>query len=254
MKCRGRRGQSKTQIQYLTATAEVNPRAQQLRGRGSDLRQPAGKAPTTINQAIAEDPALIKTIRKRQKISFNPAITRSGWLETENSWISKRFIPVKKLKQPEEPKASHQGRNRGYRTAQSRNQLQTRSSLRDETNDEFGRILKRWLQTSGEKEKTIEEARPNFQPQPVEMDPDQRQTGTGTETGSKPEELRYSRNEIMRYFGSMNPGDMTSWMESYVDRMDEGRKAGRRKLSQADRSRNYSSWLGITGRSRQKNS
>ena len=39
------------------------------------------------------------------------------------------------------------------------------------------------------------------------------------------EELRaYMRNEIMRYFGSMNLGDDTSWMESYVDRMMKDEK------------------------------
>ncbi|HQR01102.1 MAG TPA: trigger factor, partial [Ferruginibacter sp.] len=34
----------------------------------------------------------------------------------------------------------------------------------------------------------------------------------------------YMRNEIMRYFGSMNLGDDTSWMESYVDRMMKDEK------------------------------
>ncbi|MBL0182079.1 MAG: hypothetical protein IPP96_07210 [Chitinophagaceae bacterium] len=39
------------------------------------------------------------------------------------------------------------------------------------------------------------------------------------------EELRdYMKIEIMRYFGTMNLGDDTSWIESYIDRMMKDEK------------------------------
>ena len=88
-------------------------------------------------------------------------------------------------------------------------------------------FLKRWLQTSGEKEKTAEEAEaefPGFSSQlKWTLISDKLVREQKLEVNQ--EELRaYMRNEIMRYFGSMNLGDDTSWMESYVDRMMKDEK------------------------------
>ena len=117
-----------------------------------------------------------------------------------------------------------------YWDAQSKNQLQDQlyHYLIDETKMEFpADFLKRWLQTGGEKPKTAEEAEaefPSFSNQlkwtliSDKLVQDNKLQVTN-------EELRESMKvEIMRYFGSMNLGDDTSFLESYIDRMMKDEK------------------------------
>ena len=117
-----------------------------------------------------------------------------------------------------------------YWESQTRNQLhdQLYHFLVDDTKMEFPEgFLKRWLQTGGEKPKTAEEAESEF---PVfsnqlkwtlisdKLVQDNKLQVTN-------EELRESmKAEIMRYFGSMNLGEDTSFLESYIDRMMKDEK------------------------------
>ena len=90
--------------------------------------------------------------------------------------------------------------------------------------DEF---LKRWLQVGGEPRKTKEEAEAEF---PVfsnqlkwTLISDKIIKENNLDVSA--EELKDSmKTEVMRYFGSMNMGGDTSWLDSYVDRMMKDEK------------------------------
>ncbi|MEO6719768.1 MAG: trigger factor [Ferruginibacter sp.] len=112
-----------------------------------------------------------------------------------------------------------------YWAGQSRNQLhdQLYHYLLDETKMEFpAEFLKRWLQTGSQERKTPEEAESEF---PVfsnqlkwTLISDKIVKDNNLDVSQ--EELKDSmKTEVMRYFGTMNLGEDTSWLDSYVDRM-----------------------------------
>ena len=112
-----------------------------------------------------------------------------------------------------------------YWDGQSRNQLhdQLYHYLLDHTHMEFpAEFLKRWLQTGSQERKTAEEAEAEF---PVfssqlkwTLISDKIIKENKLEVSQ--EELKESmRVEVMRYFGTMNLGEDTSWLDSYIDRM-----------------------------------
>ena len=181
---------------------------------------------------ILEDLGFDKDDKEAAKKYFNLAIIKIGLVEKRelNEDFFKEIYPGKEIKTTEELKAAIKEEIEAYWNAQSRNQLQDQiyHFLVDETTMEFpAEFLKRWLQTSGEKEKTAEEAEaefPGFSSQlKWTLISDKLVREQKLEVNQ--EELRaYMRNEIMRYFGSMNLGDDTSWMESYVDRMMKDEK------------------------------
>jgi len=117
-----------------------------------------------------------------------------------------------------------------YWDGQSRNQLQDQlyHYLLDETQMEFPEpFLKRWLQTAGDKEKTPEQAEaefPGFSNQlKWTLISDELIKNNKLEVSN--DELRdYMKEEVMRYFGQMNMGEDTSWLESYIDRMMKDEK------------------------------
>ena len=117
-----------------------------------------------------------------------------------------------------------------YWAAQSNNQLhdQLYHYLLDNTKMEFPEtFLKRWLQNGGEKPKTAEEAEAEFPSFSTQLKwtliSDKIIIGNNLEVNEQ--ELRgFMKNEIMRYFGTMNLGDDTSWIESYIDRMMKDEK------------------------------
>jgi len=113
---------------------------------------------------------------------------------------------------------------------QSANQVQDQifHYLVDHTTMEFpASFLKRWLQTSAETPKTEEEAEqeyPQFSNQlKWTLISDKLISDKKIEVTQ--DELRDSmKAEVMRYFGQMNMGDDTSWLESYIDRMMKDEK------------------------------
>jgi len=117
-----------------------------------------------------------------------------------------------------------------YWDGQSRNQLQDQlyHYLLDETQMEFPEpFLKRWLQTAGDKEKTPEQAEaefPGFSNQlKWTLISDELIRNNKLEVSN--DDLRdYMKEEVMRYFGQMNMGEDTSWLESYIDRMMKDEK------------------------------
>ena len=117
-----------------------------------------------------------------------------------------------------------------YWAGQSRNQLhdQLYHYMLDETTMEFPeKFLKRWLQTGSEERKTAEEAEAEF---PVfshqlkwTLISDKIIKDNNLQVSQ--DELRDTmKTEVMRYFGTMNLGEDTSWLESYIDRMMKDEK------------------------------
>ncbi len=117
-----------------------------------------------------------------------------------------------------------------YWDGQSRNQLhdQLYHYMLDETNMEFPEsFLKRWLQTGSEERKTAEEAEAEF---PVFSN--QLKWTLISDKIIKENDLQVSqeelkdsmRTEVMRYFGTMNLGEDTGWLDSYIDRMMKDEK------------------------------
>lgn len=182
--------------------------------------------------AILKDLGFEADDKEAGKKYFNLAIVKIGLVEKRelNEEFFKEIYPAKDIKTEEELKTAIKEEIQQYWEAQSRNQLQDQlyHYLIDETHMEFPtEFLKRWLQTGGEKPKTAEEAEeefPSFSNQlkwtliSDKLIQDNKLQVTN-------EELRESmKNEIMRYFGTMNLGEDTSWIESYIDRMMKDEK------------------------------
>lgn len=179
-----------------------------------------------------QDLGLDKDDKDAAKKYFNLEIVKIGLVEKRelNEEFFKEIYPNKEIKTESELRDALKEEIEKYWEGQSRNQLQDQlyHYLLDETNMEFPEeFLKRWLQTSGEKEKTAEEVEkefPSFSNQlKWTLISDNLIKENKLEVGN--EELReYMKVEIMRYFGTMNLGDDTSWIESYIDRMMKDEK------------------------------
>jgi len=182
--------------------------------------------------AIVQDLGFEAADKEAGKKYFNLSVVKVGLVEKRelNEEFFKEIYPAKDIKTVEELNAAIREEIQQYWQAQSRNQLQDQlyHYLIDETPMEFpAEFLKRWLQTGGEKPKTAEEAEaefPSFSNQlkwtliSDKLIQDNKLQVTN-------EELRESmKNEIMRYFGTMNLGEDTSWIESYIDRMMKDEK------------------------------
>lgn len=117
-----------------------------------------------------------------------------------------------------------------YWNSRSQNQLhdQLYHYLLDNTRMDFPEsFLKKWLQTSGEKPKTADEAErdfPTFSNQlKWSLITDKLVKDNNLDVNA--EELRnHMRTEVMRYFGNMNMGDDLGWLDSYLDRMMKDEK------------------------------
>jgi trigger factor len=182
--------------------------------------------------AIIKDLGFEADDKEAGKKYFNLAIVKIGLVEKRelNEEFFKEIYPAKDIKTEEELKAAIKEEIQQYWEAQSRNQLQDQlyHYLIDETSMEFpAEFLKRWLQTGGEKPKTAEEAEaefPSFSNQ-LKWTLISDKLVQDNQLQVTNEELRESmKNEVMRYFGTMNLGEDTSWIESYIDRMMKDEK------------------------------
>lgn len=179
-----------------------------------------------------QDLGFDKTDAEAAKKYFNLEVVKIGLVEkrelTEDFF--KEIFPAKEIKTEAELREALKEEIENYWKGQSRNQLQDQlyHYLLDETKMEFPvEFLKRWLQTGGEKEKTAEQVEtefPGFSNQlKWTLISDKLVKENGLEVGK--DELReYMKAEIMRYFGTMNLGEDTGWMESYIDRMMKDEK------------------------------
>jgi len=183
-------------------------------------------------EMFLQDLGFEKDDKEAAKKYFNLEIVKIGLVEkrelTEDFF--KEIYPGKEIKTEAELREAIKEEIENYWKGQSRNQLQDQlyHYLLDETKMEFPvEFLKRWLQTGGDKEKTAEQVEtefPSFSNQlKWTLISDKLIKENGLEVGN--EELReYMKMEVMRYFGTMNLGEDTSWMESYIDRMMKDEK------------------------------
>jgi len=179
-----------------------------------------------------QDLGFDKDDKEAAKKYFNLEIVKIGLVEkrelTEDFF--KEIYPNKEIKTEAELRDAIKEEIENYWQGQSRNQLQDQlyHYLIDETNMDFPvEFLKRWLQTGGDKEKTAEEVEKEFPAFSNQLKwtliSDKLIKEHKLEVGN--EELReYMKVEIMRYFGTMNLGEDTSWIESYIDRMMKDEK------------------------------
>jgi trigger factor len=183
-------------------------------------------------EMFLQDLGFDKDDKEAAKKYFNLEIVKIGLVEKRelNEEFFKEIYPGKDIKTEAELREAIKAEIENYWQSQSRNQLQDQlyHYLLDETKMEFPvEFLKRWLQTGGDKEKSPEQVEaefPSFSNQlKWTLISDKLIKENGLEVGN--EELReYMKVEIMRYFGTMNLGEDTSWIESYIDRMMKDEK------------------------------
>lgn len=171
-----------------------------------------------------EDPA---SIEKKFKMS----ITKIGLVEKKelNEEFFNLVFPGKEIKTEEDFRKNIEEEIQKQWDAAGHNQVQDQlyHTLIDTPVEFPETFLKRWLEVGGEKLKSkeqVEEEYPKFKDQlKWTLISDKIIKENNLEVS--PEELRNSmKEEISRYFGQMNLGEDTSWLESYVDRMMKDEK------------------------------
>ncbi len=213
-----------------------NPQVQQqLMGKkvGESLIFKPGLAfPQDKLSIILEDLGLDKNDKEAESKYFKAEIVKIGMVEKRemNEEFYNEVFPGKGITSKEDLRDTLRAEIQQYWDTQSRNQLhdQLYHYLLDETPMEFPEtFLKKWLQTGGEKPKTAEEAEkeyPGFNNQlKWTLISDRIIKQNGIEVHN--EELRdHMKNEVMRYFGTMNMGEDMSWLDAYMDRMMKDEK------------------------------
>jgi trigger factor len=192
----------------------------------------------SINTTLAEaiQTTYVTGIEKQLNVKADEAFTLTidKISEAEKAELNEEFFnqvfPNKGIKTVDELKASLTEEMKQYWASQTMNQLhdQLYHLLLDETKIEFPQaFLKRWLQQGGDKPRTAEEAEteyPTFEGQlKWTMISDKIISENKLEVVDA--EIRQSmQEEISRYFGGMNIGDDTGWLDSYIDRMMKDEK------------------------------
>ena len=181
---------------------------------------------------MMQDLGLDKDDKAAAKKYFNLSIVKIGLVEKRelNEEFFGEVFPGAAIATEEEFRTKLKEEIEQYWNSQSNNQLQDQlyHYLLDETKMEFpASFLKRWLQTGGEKAKSAEEAEAEFPLFSNQLKwtliSDKIIKDNSLDVSA--EELKASmKTEVMRYFGSMNMGDDTSWLDSYVDRMMKDEK------------------------------
>lgn len=163
---------------------------------------------------------------------FRLDIEKIGHVEKRelNETFFNEIYPGKAIATEEEFRSQLAEEIQQYWNSQSRNQLhdQVYHFLLDETKMEFpADFLKRWLRQGGEKPKTAEEAEseyPSFSNSLKWTLISDRIVRENNLQVSQEEVQAYMRADIMRYFGQMQLGGDTAWIDSYVDRMMQDEK------------------------------
>ena len=162
---------------------------------------------------------------------FKMSITKIGLVEKKalNEEFFNQVFPGKDLKTEEDFRKTVEEEIQKQWDAAGHNQLQDQLyHILVETPMEFPvSFLKHWLQTGTEKQKTPEEVEaeyPKFESQlKWTLITDKIISDHQLEVSE--EELRNNmKKEIMGYFGQMNLGEDSSWLESYIDRMMKDEK------------------------------
>jgi trigger factor len=183
-------------------------------------------------EMMLQDLGFEKDDKEAAEKYFKLEIVKIGLIEKRemNEEFFNEVFPGKNIKTEEELRNELKEEISKYWDTQSRNQLhdQLYHLLIDDTKMEFPEsFLKRWLQSGGEKPKTAEEAEhefPGFSNQ-LKWTLISDKLIKDNKLDVTEEELKENmRTEVMRYFGQMNMGDDTSWLDSYIDRMMKDEK------------------------------
>ena len=183
---------------------------------------------TMMLEDLGLDPADVEAAKKY----FTLEVVKIGLVEKREleEGFFKEIYPGRDIKTEEELRKAVKEEIQQYWDGQSHNQLQDQlyHYLLDETKMEFpAEFLKRWLQTGGEKTKTLEEAEkeyPSFSNQLKWTLISDKLTKENKLEVSNEELREYMKAEVLRYFGNMNVGEDTGWIESYIDRMMKDEK------------------------------
>lgn len=178
-------------------------------------------------EAILQDLGLASDNKADAQKYFKAEIVKLGLVEKralEEDFFNEIF-PGRGIQTEAELRDALKAEIAQYWESQSRNQLhdQLYHYLLDETKMDFPEaFLKRWMQVSGEKAKSADEAEkeyPGFSNQlKWTLISDKIATDNKLEVGN--DELKdYMKADVMRYFGQMNMGGDMSWLDSYIDRM-----------------------------------
>ncbi len=187
--------------------------------------------PEKEREWILSDLALDKDDPSSLDKYFKMTITKIGLVEKNelNEEFFNQVFPGKDLKTEEDFRKTLEEEIQKQWDAASHNQLQDQLyHILIETPMEFPvSFLKHWLETGTEKQKTLEEVEaeyPKFESQ-LKWTLISDKIISDNQLEITEEELRNNmRKEIMGYFGQMNVGEDTSWLESYVDRMMKDEK------------------------------
>ncbi len=187
--------------------------------------------PEKEREWILNDLGLDKEDSSALEKYFKMAITKIGLVEKKelNEEFFNQVFPGKDLKTEEDFRKVLEEEIQKQWDAAGHNQLQDQLyHILIETPMEFPvSFLKRWLEIGGEKQKTLEEVEaeyPKFESQlKWTLISDKIINDNHLEVSE--EELRNNmKKEIMGYFGQMNLGEDTDWLESYIDRMMKDEK------------------------------
>jgi trigger factor len=187
--------------------------------------------PAKEREWILDDLGLDKEDASSLDKYFKMSITKIGLVEKKelNEEFFNQVFPGKDLKTEEDFRKALEEEIQKQWDAAAHNQLQDQIyHILIETPIEFPvSFLKRWLEIGTEKQKTLEEVEaeyPKFESQlKWTLISDKIINENHLEVSE--EELRNNmKKEIMGYFGQMNLGEDTSWLESYVDRMMKDEK------------------------------
>ena len=178
-------------------------------------------------EMVLHDLGFEKDDKEAAKKYFKLTLVKIGLIEKRelNEDFYKEVFPGADVKTEEEFRKKLSEEIQQYWDSQSRNQLhdQLYHYLLDETKMEFPEsFLKRWLQTGGEKSKTVEEAEaeyPIFRSQLKWTLISDRIINNNKLEVNQQELKDFMKNEVMRYMGGADLGGDTSWLDSYVDRM-----------------------------------
>ena len=206
----------------------------QLFGKSKDefvVLQLKNAFPEKEREWILSDLGLDKNDPSSAEKYFKMTITKIGLVEKKqlNEEFFNQVFPGKEIKTEEAFREAMKQELQQQWDAASKSQmhdqlyhilLDTPLTLPDE-------FLKRWIAIGGEKKKTQEEVEaeyPSFTNQ-LKWTLISDKIISENKIDVSEEELRnYMKEEIMRYFGQMNMGDNSEWIDSYIDRMMKDEK------------------------------
>ncbi len=187
--------------------------------------------PEKEREWIQSDLGLDKEDASSVEKYFKMSITKIGLVEKKelNEEFFNLVFPGKDLKTEEDFRKTLEEEIQKQWDAASHNQVQDQlyHTLIDTPIEFPDAFLKRWIEIGGEQQKTkeqVEEEYPQFVTQ-LKWTLISDKIIRDNNIDVSDEELRENmKAEIMGYFGQMNLGEDTSWIESYVDRMMKDKK------------------------------